>query len=233
MNWDLTPTLWQESFTDGAYTHCSPPFLQLTLLTGARNGNNGLELGTSDNCPLMSLTPSEKKLYQLYMSATPPMFSWNAKVHVEWNVRTLKLINLHLCMTGQTYFIVTHCMNWILFFASLLAFDCLIIEFSISSSDFLSQQCMGVKSNRYLIYYEKNNSLWIRPVWRTTRFRTVYISDTGQVTFWIRSMLTFWIRSLPECSVAQRVCASVSECKRICIRTGTVLIQNVGFCCVV
>ena len=98
MNWDLTPTLWQESFTDGAYTHCSPPFLQLTLLTGARNGNNGLELGTSDNCPLMSLTPSEKKLYQLYMSATSPMFSWNAKVHVEWNVRTLKLINLHLCM---------------------------------------------------------------------------------------------------------------------------------------
>ena len=45
------------------------------------------------NCPLMSLTPSEKKLYQLYMSATP-MFSWNATVHVEWNVRTLKLINL-------------------------------------------------------------------------------------------------------------------------------------------
>ena len=41
------------------------------------------------------------------------------------------------------------------FFSSLLAFDCLIIEFSISSSDFLSQECMGVKSNRYLIYYEK------------------------------------------------------------------------------
>jgi len=56
------------------------------------------------NCPLMSLTPSEKKLYQLYMSATPPVFLWNAKVHVEWNVRTL-------CMTGQTYLIVTHCMN--------------------------------------------------------------------------------------------------------------------------
>jgi len=79
---------------------------------------SGLQLGTSDNCPLMSLTPSEKKLYQLYMSATP-MFSWNAKLHVEWNVRTLKLINLHLCMTGQTYFIVTHCMNWILFFLHL------------------------------------------------------------------------------------------------------------------
>jgi len=58
------------------------------------------------NCPLMSLPPSEKKLYQLYVSATP-MFSWNAKVHVEWNVRTLKLINLQFSMTGQTYFIVT------------------------------------------------------------------------------------------------------------------------------
>jgi len=103
----------------------------------------------------MSLTPSEKQLYQLYMGATSPMFSWNAKVHVEWNVITLKLINLHLSMTGQTYFIVTHCMNLILFFASLLAFDCLIIDFSISSSDFLSQQCMRVKSNHYLIYYEK------------------------------------------------------------------------------
>jgi len=52
----------------------------LQIRTGARNGNNGLELGTSDNCPLMSLTPSEKKLYQLYMSATSPMFLWNAKV---------------------------------------------------------------------------------------------------------------------------------------------------------
>ena len=123
-------------------------------------GNHWLMTTTVPSCPShLELCPSVqilwRKLYQLYTSATPPVFSWSAKVHVEWNVRTLKLINLHLCMTGQTYFIVTHCMNWIPFFASLLAFDCLIIEFSISSSDFLSQECMGVKSNRYLIYYEK------------------------------------------------------------------------------
>jgi len=62
------------------------------------------------NCPLLSLTPSysvKKSCFNLYISATPPMFLWNAKVHVEWNVRTLKLINLHFSMPGQTYFIVT------------------------------------------------------------------------------------------------------------------------------
>ena len=46
----------------------------------------------------LSVQILQKMLYQLYRSATPSVFLWSAKVHIEW-----KLINLHFSMTGQTY----------------------------------------------------------------------------------------------------------------------------------
>jgi len=81
-------------------------------------GNHWLMTTTVPSCPShLELCPSVqilwRKLYQLYTSATPPVSSWSAKVHVEWNVRTLKLINLHFGMTGQTYFIVWTFIVWI------------------------------------------------------------------------------------------------------------------------
>ena len=114
---EISPTLWQESFTD--YTHCSPPFLQHFDRCEKWKQFRDLnwEPVTNDyNCPLMSLTPSENKLYRLYISATP-MFSWNATVHVEWNVRTLKLIDKLAFQHDWTnlFYCYIYCMNWILF----------------------------------------------------------------------------------------------------------------------